>query len=173
MDESMTRLFFAVLFSINVFLPTVVAADTSTKPGQLQMVEDLQSLVSQMAEQHQPMVIEMAGEYCTYCHLLEEEILQPLLLSGEYESKALIRKLDIDDPSLIVDFDGSEISQQAFSRRYKVFLTPTVLFLGPDGSEVAPRMTGIPMIEFYGHYLAQSIEQARSNLAKKVTAATN
>jgi hypothetical protein len=53
-----------------------------------------------------------------------------------------------DSPGLISDsnaaiISGKHIATTQLSSRYKVFVTPTILFLDGGGSELAERMIGI------------------------------
>lgn len=119
-----------------------------------------------MSAEELPMVVEMAAEYCTYCKLIEEHVLVPMILSGDYESKVLLRQVNIDESTALIDFNGEEVSQSEFARRYKVKITPTVLFLNHRGEEVVPRMTGVALIDYYGYYLDERIETARAEIQK-------
>ena len=46
-------------------------------------------------------------------------------------------------------------------------LAPTVVFLAPDGTELAERLIGYPSADFYGAYLEQRLEQARARLGAR------
>jgi len=39
-------------------------------------------------------------------------------------------------------------------------VAPTLLFIGRDGKEVAERLRGVPLPDFYGAYLQQRVEAA-------------
>ena len=43
-------------------------------------------------------------------------------------------------------------------------VAPTLLFLGPKGEELAERLVGGSIPDFYGAYLEQRLEQARVRL---------
>jgi thioredoxin-related protein len=47
-------------------------------------------------------------------------------------------------------------------RAWKIKVAPTVLFFGPRGKEVAERLRGGYIEDFYGAYLAQRLQQARA-----------
>lgn len=157
---------FLALFILLGSVGWLTAGAGNTQPTAIKVAEvhDLQADSGRMADMRLPMVVEMAAVGCTYCLLIEEKVLQPMIMSGEYEDKALIRKLSMDDSGDIKDFDGSTISQSEFASRYKVSLTPTLLFLDHTGKEIVPRMTGVPLIDFYGQYLDTAIDEARSVL---------
>ncbi|MGB5442907.1 MAG: hypothetical protein WBN57_09800, partial [Gammaproteobacteria bacterium] len=92
--------------------------------------------------------------------LLEEDFLQPMLLSGEYRDKIIMRKLVLDDGSRLRDFSGQRIDATRLSDRYRVYVTPTILFVDGNGKEIAERMVGINTPEMFGGYLDDCIETA-------------
>jgi hypothetical protein len=49
-------------------------------------------------------------------------------------------------------------------RLWKVRVAPTVLLLGRGGAEVAERLVGGYIPDFYAAYLEQRLEQARASL---------
>ncbi len=152
-----------VLLSLIFFLVSPAWADSLPK---VNVASDMSVDATKMSAEQLPMVVEMAAEFCTYCKLIEEKVLVPMILSGEYESKVLLRQVDIGETTELTDFTGEKISQSEFASRYKVYLTPTVLFLNHKGEEIAPRMTGVPLIDYYGIYLDEAIEVARLELQK-------
>jgi len=81
--------------------------------------------------------------------LLEEDFLQPMLLSGEYKNHAIIRKLILDDGSSVIDFSGRDTAATGLSDHYRVFVTPTI-----------KRIVGINTPELFGGYLEACIDTA-------------
>jgi thioredoxin-related protein len=116
---------------------------------------------SQLAhERRLPILLAFSANECSYCELLEEEFLQPMLLSGDYRDKVIIRKLVLDNGSRLTDFSGQRINATRLSGRYRVTVTPTLLFIDENGSELAERMVGINTPELFGGYLDDCIETA-------------
>ena len=102
---------------------------------------------------------------CTYCTLIEEEILNPMQVSGNYDNQLLFRNLIIHDGQQLKDHQGNPVSANKFARRYNSPLTPTLLFLDPlTGEELAEKMIGITTIDMYGHYVDKAVRQASMNL---------
>jgi thioredoxin-related protein len=108
-----------------------------------------------------PILLAFLARYCSYCEELEEGYLKPMLRSGEYAERILIRKLILDNGSHLTDFNGEKISATALATRYRVYVTPTILFVDAAGEELAGRMVGFNTPEMYGGYLDQCIETAR------------
>jgi len=111
-----------------------------------------------------PIMLVFTGVACSYCELLEDEIIKPMLLGGEYTDRVIIRKLVIDNGSWVTDFSGHRTATADLAHEYGVFVTPTVLFVDPAGYQLAERMVGVNTIEMYGGYLDQCIESARRRL---------
>jgi len=107
-----------------------------------------QGLVAQ--QRKTPVVLVVISNSCPYCQKLEEEVLRPLLISGDYDYR--------------VDFDGVKRSPEAIADRYDIQLVPSVLLLGSEGEELAERLIGIGVIDFYWAYLDLAIEQASAKL---------
>lgn len=126
---------------------------------------------SQIAAQRQlPILLVFSAAHCTYCELLEREILKPMLRSGDYGDKILIRKVMLDGAGTLRDFQGRAVDAGSFATRRDVFVTPTMLFVDARGRELAPRLVGINTVELFGGLVDASIEEARSKL--KAQAAT-
>jgi len=86
--------------------------------------------------------------------------LQPMQLSGDYDDRVLVRKVVIDQGSRIRDFDGTTVMAGKVADRYRVFVTPTLLFVDGQGRELAERMVGINTPELFGGYLDECIDTA-------------
>ena len=106
------------------------------------------------------MLLTFSAITCEYCRQLEDEFLRPMLISGEYTDRILIRRLLLDNGSRVIDFAGERIASTQLSDRYKVYVTPTILFLDGNGNELAERMVGIYTPEMYGGYLDNCIDTA-------------
>jgi thioredoxin-related protein len=129
------------------------------------LVKDLQAEARLSRERHLPMLVMFASETCTYCQYIDKHFLKPMIISGKYNDKVLIRVIYIDSLDTVRDFSGKPVPVEDLAASYHVKLTPTVLFLGPNGEELAPRMIGISSPDFYGTYLDQHIDQARAKLS--------
>ena len=85
--------------------------------------------------------------------------------SGDYEGISQFFHVQHDEPDTkLNDFDGTIISNYDLIQRYQVDVTPTVIFLGPDGLEVASSIVGFLKADFYGAYLDQSIQDGRTHI---------
>ena len=119
-----------------------------------------------------PILLTFSADDCSYCELLEEDFLQPMLLSGEYEDSVIIRKLILDNGSSVTDFSGQPTAVTRLSDHYRVFVTPTILFVDSNGRELAERVVGINTPELFGGYLDACVETALASIRNPATLAT-
>lgn len=129
-------------------------------------IRDLRIEAKLSAERSAPILLMIAADHCPYCTLVEEDIIKPMLISGDYVNKAVIRKLDLDTQSSVIDFDGNRVDSRAFAGRYDVDVTPTMLFLDGNGRQVVKRMVGVTTIDYYGYYLDEAIDRALGKMRK-------
>jgi len=119
----------------------------------------------QLAETRQiPVMVMFAAEECPYCEILESEVLRPMLISGDYGGKVLIRKYMIDHEAKIRDFDGKMIDSYDFAERYNVFVTPTLIFLGYQGQELAETIIGVNTLELFAGRVDDAIVESLNSL---------
>lgn len=102
---------------------------------------------------------------CSYCRLIEEDILKPMQASGRYDDRLVFRNLIINDGYQLIDINGKQISANQLSRHYDSSLTPTLLFIDPhDGSELTEKMVGITNVDIYGFYVDKAVDKAQRQL---------
>lgn len=111
-----------------------------------------------------PILLVFSAEHCAYCELLEDEILKPMILSGDYRDRILIYKVMLDDGHRIVNFQGKQTTTDELALQYGVFVTPTMLFLDNRGKELSERLLGINTIEMFGGLVDQGIRESRQQL---------
>lgn len=127
---------------------------------------------ARLAEQRAlPILLTFSSSSCGYCEQLEREILKPMLISGDYEDKVLIRKVMIDGHRTLIDFDGGAVDGAELAQRYDINMVPTVVLVDGQGRELAERMVGVSTLEFYAGYLDQNIDLALQRLRGGRTAA--
>ncbi len=114
-----------------------------------------------------PLLLIFSAEHCFYCERLKESIIKPMLRSGDYDDRVIIRLIELDGYETITGADGNAIEPPELARRHDVRVTPTVLLLGAEGEELAPRQLGINNEDYYGAYLDDAIAQAIDKLRGK------
>ncbi len=141
---------------------------TAAEPeGRLQKTEDLAADARLAARQQIPILLLVSLEDCPFCIQIKQEILNPMVLSGDYDDRLLMREVFIDDGERLRDFQGKEVDGASFALRYDVMLTPTLLFLDPEGRQLVEKMVGIQTPEMYFLYVDAAIDEAVSALRKR------
>ena len=151
------------------FLLLCTAGFAEEPEGAKRTIAWAKSLVTDAELSHErelPIVVFVTQQGCQFCAALRRHVLYPMIRAGELTDKAIMREVSLDTGFTLQDFSGDEIAGKNFAKRYGAIVTPTLLFLDDDGTEVAEKMVGISNIEFYGFYLLKSLESAREQLKK-------
>ena len=131
---------------------TVGAAPDSRLPVALSLSDDLAAAL-QLA---QPLVVMVSLEGCPFCRVVREHHLLPLRQEGQ-----TIVQVDMRSDARVLDFAGQSRTHDELVRAWKIVSAPTLLFFGKGAREVAPRLQGSSIPDFYGAYLEQRIHAAR------------
>lgn len=122
-------------------------------------VADFQKIALQMKQNQMGLVLMLHAEGCAYCELMDEKILSPMEMSGEYRKRVFIRKLQIDKPEFVTDFKGEIVEASDLANTYDSRLTPTLLFLDHSGEERAVKIIGINSIELFSASVDEQIDE--------------
>ena len=129
-------------------------------PVTLPSTESLTVSLDQALRVKQPLVVMVSLQGCAFCKVVRENYLQPLRASG-----LQVVQIDMRDNRALVDFDGTALTHDAWVRKQGIKLAPTVLFFGAQGLEVATRLKGAYLPDFYGAYLDEQLALARRVVA--------
>lgn len=129
-------------------------------PATLPLSESLARELSQALEKKQPLVVMVSMHGCPFCKVARENYLGPL-----HEQQGLpVVQIDMRSQQAVRDFKGKATTHDAMSRAWNIRIVPTVLFVGRDGRELAERLVGGYIPDFYGAYLDERLQQARAAL---------
>ncbi len=104
----------------------------------------------------QPLVVMASLDGCPYCRMAREQHLLPLAAQG-----LPVVQVDWRSDRPLRDFAGATVTHDQMIRRWGLSVAPTLLFFGPGGREVAERMVGGYLPDFYGAYLEGRLDLAR------------
>ena len=105
------------------------------------------------------MLISLPG--CPYCEVVRRNYLLPLLAEAGLQAF----QLDVSNRKIpLLGFDGKATTAAEQANAWKATFTPTVLFLGSQGQELAERLVGIAVPDFYGAYLEQRLATAHKSI---------
>lgn len=141
-----------------LLLPTLALAKDTALP----IPASLPGAAQTAAAKKEPLVILVSLPGCPYCEVVRRNYLLPL----QRDAGLHAWQLNISDKTTpLVGFDGKATTAAAQIAVWKAGFTPTVLFLGPQGLELAERLVGLGSNDFYGAYLDERLLTARKALA--------
>jgi thioredoxin-related protein len=108
-----------------------------------------------------PLTVMVSLPGCPFCKVVRDSHLAPLLR----EQAVAVVQIDIGSTLPLLDVHGQAGTHAGQVRQWGVKVAPTLLFFGRQGNEVAERLVGALLPDFYGAYLAQRLETARKSLA--------
>lgn len=119
-----------------------------------------------------PIMVLFSSVHCDYCKFIKEEFLNPMIKSGDYLDKVIIKVVEDDEGDEVIDFNKETIGSGDFSDRYKIIFTPTMVFINSDGVEIAERIVGLGNVEYFGGFLDEAIDNAQIKINSTVVVLT-
>ena len=104
----------------------------------------------------QPLVVMVSLHRCPWCEEVRNNYLAPM----RAQERLPVVQVDMLSPRQTRDLQGAPTTHEALVRAWDVKVAPTVLFLGPQGKEVAERLVG-GSPDFYSAYLDRRLALAR------------
>ena len=156
------------LIIVSVFAFLVAHAESEESTQAIPTATDLQVLALKANQNQIPILIMYAAEHCEYCERLEEDLLGPMYISGQYNNRVIIRKVMIDSYQSIRDFAGTAVEADNFAFKQGVQVTPTLRFVDAKGKQLAPEMVGYNTPEMYAAYIENAIESSNRAIKKNL-----
>ncbi len=133
-------------------------------PQSLPTPPSLRGAALAAAARGEPLVVMTTLKGCVYCELVRNNYLAPMRREG----LVVAVQLDVlDRQTNLQGFAGETTTPADQARTWKARFTPTVMFFGPDGQELAERLVGVAVPDFYGEYLEARLLEARGKLKKR------
>jgi hypothetical protein len=114
----------------------------------LERAEDLPGELRRALAAGRPLVVMVSLDGCPFCRDVRDAHLGPL---RDTQGQAVVQ-LDMRSTRAVTALDGTPTTHGALTRSLGASVAPVVLFIGPGGREVAPRLSGY-MADFYSAYL--------------------
>jgi len=143
-----------------LLLSPILRASAAELPKPTSLREELRTANS-MGE---PLIVMVSLIGCPFCKLVRDSYLEPLYRKNHMH----IFQMDMQSDAKLLDFDGKVVSQGELIRIWDIRKAPTVLFFGPNGTQVAERLVGIGLEDFYGAYLDRRIDSARLSVRESL-----
>lgn len=130
-----------------------------TAPVTLPTTASLQDELALALKTYNPLVVLVSLEGCPFCKIARENYLSPMRM----QQGLPVIQIDMQNKLPIKDLKGRLTTQDDLIRSWGIKVAPTVLFFGRGGVEVAERMVGGYIQDFYGAYLDERLRIARAS----------
>lgn len=131
-------------------------AAPATLPTTVSLFDEL----AQALTMNSPLLVMVSLEGCPFCKIVRENYLGPM----HAQQGLPVVQIDMRNRQAIKDFKGVTTTQDGLIRSWGIKVAPTVLFFGRGGVEVAERLVGGYIPDFYGAYLDERLRVARASL---------
>lgn len=105
-----------------------------------------------------PLLVMVSVDGCPFCKVARENYLAPL----QRQTGLAVVQIDMRSRQMVQGFGGVPQTQDQLIRSWGIKVAPTVLFFGRGGVEVAERLVGGYIPDFYGAYLDDRLRTARA-----------
>ncbi|MDP3701371.1 MAG: hypothetical protein Q8R72_10755 [Hylemonella sp.] len=139
---------------------TLPLALTPARAAELPAAHNLKDELASALARREPLVLMVSLEGCAFCKIVRNNYLAPM----HQEERLHVAQVDMRTRTRVLDFQGKAVTHDDLARQWKIRIAPTVLFFGRGGAEVAERLVGGYIQDFYGAYLDQRLAQARASI---------
>ena len=129
-------------------------------PATLPIAASLPDELAAALKKGEPLVVMVSVDGCPFCKVARENYLGPLRV----QQGLPVVQVDLRSKRVITQFNGTSLTQDELTRGWNVKVAPTVLFFGRNGVEIAERLVGGYIPDFYGAYLDERLRVARLKL---------
>lgn len=117
---------------------------------------------AQLAQRRgEPLVVMVTLKGCAFCDIVRNSYLAPMFSKGEVVA---VQVNMLDRRTVLQAVSGEATTPYDQSRIWRVRMAPTLLFLDHEGREIAERLEGMGVADFYGAYLEERLLTARRKL---------
>ena len=127
----------------------------------LPLAHSLQRELAAAIRTSRPLIVMVSLHGCAYCKIVRDQYLIPMMS----EDGQPIVQVDMQSSAELQDFRGERRTHDELVRSWGIPLAPTLLFFGPSGRELVPRLAGVPTLDFYGAFLSERVQRARDQVA--------
>ena len=137
-------------------------AQPAFTPATLPTTDSLQVELAKATAKKVPLMVMVSLDGCPFCKVARENYLGPL----REQQGLLVFQVDMRSKRPIKNFAGLTLTQDELIRSWGVKVAPTVLFFGRGGLEIAERLVGGYIPDFYGAYLDERLQLANAAMRR-------
>ena len=113
------------LIGVGVSLAATPVWAQSGRAATLPAAQSLPDELARALKNKQPLIVMVSLDGCVFCRQARQSHLSPMALAG-----TAIVQVDMRNNQSVLDFAGKLTTHDELTRRWKVSITPTLLFLG-------------------------------------------
>jgi len=132
---------YCIRFLLGCFL-WIVSALAIAASAELPRADNLQTDAQQAVIDKKPIVLFFTLPNCSYCRIVRYDYFLPLLKQRTGNDQPIIREISVTGQNRVTLFDGQRLTETELAERYKVHMTPTVLFVNHEGDVVGNSILG-------------------------------
>ena len=126
-----------IIFATN----TLQAAEAQTRdPNEFFFIQTFGDLPEELAlareQGKRGMLFFFESDYCPYCLHMRHHVFNQASVQDWFAERFLSVAIDIHGDLELKDFDGITLPSKLFSEQRRVFLTPIMIFVNPQGEEI-------------------------------------
>jgi thioredoxin-related protein len=129
-------------------------------PYTLPIATALNEDLARAVKQGRPLVVMVSLDGCPFCRTVRENFLPSLV----QEQHVTVVQIDMRKTTAVTDLQGQRTTHDQLTRAWGIKVAPTLLFFGKNGLEVADRLQGASVPDFYGAYLQDRIDKAMQSM---------
>jgi hypothetical protein len=165
LENNLTRRNFQTRFAVTIVgLTSIQASPAALK--EIPASKSLPTEISVALKIGSPLLVFVELDHCPFCKIARQNYLLPLMK----EQSIPVVQVNFGSSSAVIDAHGNVKTQDQLVRAWRIKIAPTILFLGKNGVEIAPRLTGGSTSDFYGTYLDERIRMAQTAIARDLGA---
>jgi thioredoxin-related protein len=120
----------------------IVSSLANAASAELPRADNLQTDAQQAVTDKKPIVLFFTLPNCSYCRIVRYDYFLPLLKQRTGNDQPIIREISVIGQNRVTLFDGQRLTETELAERYKVQMTPTVLFVNHEGDVVGNSILG-------------------------------
>ena len=121
---------------------------------------DLQADAQAAAALGGAVLLVFVSDRCGYCEIVLNEFLIPMSRNTDYTQRIVMRRIITNSDRPLRDFRGEPLTHRRFAQGVGVRMTPVVQMFSLKGLLLGKPLIGLSTIDYYGHYLDQTIDRA-------------
>jgi len=141
------------LMSLSLYATTAAAQ-------RIEMAQNLAQDGRDSKQNQRPIVLFITAVDCPFCEQLRQEYFK---FSTE-DPRFILREIELGTDHDAINFDGKSANHQLIADRYDAYLTPTVMFVGPDGATLNEPIVGILTMDYYHYYFEKALQASIAKL---------